>query len=232
MKKVSKILIISLVLVLSGSLSVWAGEVTGLIEFKAKDPALASEVNDNFNAVKAAVDDNDAAITSNYNEITKNASDIDALGVQPGVAWTEVDSAVAISNTAAAIRSLMLNAPDAGYAIVTASGYVYWNISSAAQGMVRLKISESSKDIDEAGGGTQFIRFQSGLGTGVFDFPFSTTRVFPVTKGVNTFYFNAWHQVVNGSPSVSALNFSAIYVPANYTYSTIVKPPIIIDPRF
>lgn len=228
MKKISKISIISLILVLAGSICVWAGTVEGLKEFRTGDRALASEVNGNFNEVKIAVDDNDTAITNNFSEIQKNASDIDDLGVQPGVAWTEVDSAVTISTTAAAIQSLMLNAPDAGYAIVTASGYVYWNISSAAQGMVRLKISESSGDIDEDGGGTQFIRFQGGLGTGVFDFPYSTTKVFSVTKGVNTFYFNAWHQVVNGSPSVGALNFSAIYVPKSYNYT--FKPFPIDNP--
>ncbi len=76
MEKSSKILIISLILVLSGSIYVWAEEVEGLIEFQAGKPAVASEVNDNFNAVKTAVDDNDAAITANSSSIVTNAGNI------------------------------------------------------------------------------------------------------------------------------------------------------------
>jgi len=41
-----------------------AGQVTGLISFSANTAAKASEVNGNFAAVKAAVDDNDARLSA------------------------------------------------------------------------------------------------------------------------------------------------------------------------
>ncbi|MBC2714107.1 MAG: hypothetical protein HGJ92_02245 [Desulfobacteraceae bacterium] len=226
MKKISKISIIIMVFLMCGTFCVWAGEVTGLTTFSSGTPAVASEVNDNFTAVKTAVDDNDAAITSNYNEIIKNASDIDDLAAQPGVAWKQGGSGGTIGTSTASLQSLLINAPADGYAIVTACGSVYWNITSAGQGLVRLKVSETSGDTTE-GDGVQFIRFQSGLGTGIYFFPFSTTRVFSVSKGLNTFYLNGWHQVVNGAASVDDFNFSAIFVPTSYNY--IFKPiPIVI----
>lgn len=227
MKNISKILMLTLILVLSGTFCVWAGEVTGLKTFTAGTAAKASEVNGNFNAVKTAVDDNDTAITNNFSEIQKNASDIDDLGVQPGVAWTEGGGGDTIATSSAAIYSLRLNAPADGYAIVTACGSVAWSIASSAQGMVRLKVSETSGDTGE-GDGVQFIRFQSGLGTGSYFFPFSTTRVFSVSKGVNTFYFNGLHQVVNGSARIDDHTFSAIYVPKSYNY--IFRPIPILNP--
>ena len=54
MKNMTKILTITLILILSGTFHVQAGEVAGLNEFRSGDPALASEVNENFN-VKSSI---------------------------------------------------------------------------------------------------------------------------------------------------------------------------------
>ena len=81
--------------------------------------------------------------------------------------------------------------------------------------MVRLKISTTSGDTGEATGVT-FFRFQSGLGTGVFTWPFSITRVFSVSAGSHRYYFNGWHQVVNGTPSLNNFTLVAHFVPTRY----------------
>ena len=56
----------------------FADEVTGLNTFIGGEPALASEVNDNFTAVKNAVDDNAADITAVGINVDGNASAIAA----------------------------------------------------------------------------------------------------------------------------------------------------------
>ena len=203
----------------------WAGDVTGLKTFSAGAPAKASEVNANFSAIKTAVDDNNDQAENNYTEITDAKSDINTLkNAQPGVAWTQGDSGGTIKTSSANLKSLTLVAPSSGYAIVTATGSVYWNITSAAAGLVRLKVSDTSGDTEE-GNGVQFIRFQAGLGTGAYFFPFSTTRVFQVSKGNNTFYLNGWHQTVNGTATVDDYTLTAMFVPKSYN-SIIIRPPL------
>lgn len=68
-------------LVVSGlilSASVLAGTVTIPNTFSSGDAAVAQEVNDNFSAVKAAVDDNDSSISTNTSNIGTNTSNIGA----------------------------------------------------------------------------------------------------------------------------------------------------------
>jgi hypothetical protein len=56
-----------------------AGEVTGLTTFTAGTPAKAGDVNGNFTAVKTAVDDNHARITSTQSTLTDHENRITEL---------------------------------------------------------------------------------------------------------------------------------------------------------
>lgn len=56
--------------------SLIAGELTVPNSFSANTTAVAADVNANFNAVKAAVDDNDTRITANISDINANTSNI------------------------------------------------------------------------------------------------------------------------------------------------------------
>ncbi|MEZ4568493.1 MAG: hypothetical protein R2860_16550 [Desulfobacterales bacterium] len=116
------------------------------------------------------MDDNNDQAENNYTEITAAKSDINTLETaQPGVAWSQRGSGGTIKTSSAALQSIILKAPASGYAIVTASGSVYWNIQSSAKGLVRLKVSNTSGDTSSDG--VQFIQFQSGLGTGAYFSP-------------------------------------------------------------
>ena len=68
MKSLVRMSCISNVLLIISALS-WAGEVTIPHEFVSGEKAVAAEVNENFDAVEAAVDDNAADITANAGSI-------------------------------------------------------------------------------------------------------------------------------------------------------------------
>jgi hypothetical protein len=52
----------------------WAGAVGTLVEFQSGEPAYASEVNSNFDTLKAAINDNDGRITSLMSPVTRTVS--------------------------------------------------------------------------------------------------------------------------------------------------------------
>ena len=52
----------------------WADTVAPLTTFTSNTPAKASEVNDNFTAIKTAVDDNATDITTKQNQVSGNCA--------------------------------------------------------------------------------------------------------------------------------------------------------------
>ena len=135
-----------------------------------------------------------------------------------GVEWVESGSGGTISTSSAScnIASVTVSAPSAGYVIVTASGSVVWHITNTAYGMIRLKVSATTDDVGETPG-VQFIRNSfPDVTTNPF-IPFSVSKVFTVSAaGSQTYYFNAWHQVVNGDASVDDYTLIAVFVPNRY----------------
>ncbi len=77
MKKLT--LAISAVSVLAGSTAIWANNLTVPNSFTKNTTISASQMNDNFGAVKNAVDDNDQKIKANASIIQTNANKLSAL---------------------------------------------------------------------------------------------------------------------------------------------------------
>jgi hypothetical protein len=77
--------------------SVLAGEVGDLVDFEKGTPAVADQVDKNFNDIKTEVNDNDDRITTNASKITTNTSGIvtNATGI--------ANNATNISNNTTAI---------------------------------------------------------------------------------------------------------------------------------
>jgi hypothetical protein len=80
----------ALSLLLSATSSVWAGPVDIPNQFQAGTPAIAAEVNANFSAVEAAVDDNAQQIDANTQSIDANTQAIAPLGAAIGTAGISV----------------------------------------------------------------------------------------------------------------------------------------------
>jgi len=73
-KQILKLLVIGSVCVAANNAA--AGQANGLTTFTAGTPAVAAEVNANFGAVAAAINDNDARVTSNASAIAANTAAI------------------------------------------------------------------------------------------------------------------------------------------------------------
>ncbi|MFQ6008616.1 MAG: hypothetical protein ACE5K8_06645 [Candidatus Zixiibacteriota bacterium] len=137
-----------------------------------------------------------------------------------GVNWIESGSGGTISTDMATsnISSISIPCPSAGYVIVTASGSIWWNPSSSGQGMIRLKVSDTVNNVTEYPG-VQFIRRSGFVDSSINEgHPFSITKVFTVSgPGTETYYLNAWHQVVNGTAIVDDYSLVGVFVPNRYS---------------
>jgi hypothetical protein len=146
------------------------------------------------------------------------SSDNTATTVSPGVEWVEPEAGATIStsSTTSGLTSISMKVPSAGYVIVTASGSIYWAITTTDYGMLRLKVSDTNNDVDETAG-IQFIRTAFPSLVTNPNLPFSVSMVFPVASaGTYNFYFNAWHQVVNGTASMNNYTLIGMFVPNRY----------------
>ncbi|MBU1168724.1 MAG: hypothetical protein KKD44_04080 [Proteobacteria bacterium] len=86
MKPNANFIILTIMVALFGLSPVYAAEVVIPNSFSAGEPAVADEVNDNFDAIKTAVDDNDgriealeAALASLFAEISNQTNTVTAL---------------------------------------------------------------------------------------------------------------------------------------------------------
>jgi hypothetical protein len=77
MKRIALLMLISLYVVVLGTVPVLAGQVGELIDFKAHTPAVADHVNQNFGDVKKAVNDNDKRISENATAIQGKQNRVD-----------------------------------------------------------------------------------------------------------------------------------------------------------
>lgn len=95
-----------------------AGEVTGLTTFTAGTPAKAAEVNGNFTAVKAAVDDNHARLTAA--ESTQNAHDSRLHVIE-----NSLNAAGAVSLSAYAFSKYSNQTTDTECEFIRGTGFLY-----------------------------------------------------------------------------------------------------------
>lgn len=133
-----------------------AGELDIPNTFSTGTRAVAAEVNDNFAAVDAAVDDNDARITSNTTSIADNAALIDtnvsvigdnsnaisAIATSQGVAFAESvnDSRFVSDGTPTLVKTLTISAPQDGFVVANLGGVMI--CTSGARCALRCSLSD------------------------------------------------------------------------------------------
>lgn len=107
------------------------------------------------------------------------------------------------------VVSLTLNAPAPGFAIVTANGYTYLGTGGLDQ--VHCSITNGAVAIDT---NREFWTDDHGHVGGDPYLPFSSTRVYPVVSGANTFRLVCDEN--NGAVAIRDSMITALWVPALY----------------
>ncbi len=195
MKTLFRSLVIALGLIAFAASSAWAGSVTIPNTFSAGTKAEADKVNENFTAVKTAVDDNDARINT----------------LNTGIEFADIGSSSDIPTTIRNCGSIVLTAPQAGFIFVQVSGYAE---PFGANTVVDVGIGDSTTAFD--------FYTRAGLldGTDTFRrvFPINVSGVYSVAAGSKTIYLLAQVESTFSAQTVNLgkLYISAIFVPTRY----------------
>ena len=209
----------------------WAGSVTVPNTFVSGTPAKASEVNDNFSAVKSAVNDNDGRITTNTTNISNKQDRV--IGTCPpgrsirvisanGLVTCEPDNSSAVksinsgtytltdSYTDAA--SISVNVPANGYVLVMASGMIQLTAKSAGfYSSIYVGVSQYTNTAPTASDYTKFYLDQNQVGS--YEIPYSVQGLFQVTTGAYTFYLEGRNNGTSGSGTLFYSRLTALFIP-------------------
>lgn len=180
-----------------------AGDLTVPNTFTAGTPAVASEVNANFDAVETEVDDNDARISDL--EAGATGADID---LEPGATLINAGD-----TTVTEVAAVSLTVPGAGYVLVTHSGHV---TMFGEPNTIDLGIGDSNTSLDTS---VRIGELDAGPNTLRTSRAYSTSILYPVpSAGTYTFYGLAQKNLIfdNAAINVIPQSLTAIHVPNQY----------------
>jgi hypothetical protein len=134
-----------------------ASEVTGLTSFTSGTPAKASEVNDNFSAVKTAVDDNAADVATNTAGIATNAADVATIATGVMINTTGI-----ATNASAIVNSF---AGDGSAGDLTVSTGTDWGATPPVNPFFRDIVIDVAQTLTVPAGTTIYCRSFTNNGT-------------------------------------------------------------------
>jgi hypothetical protein len=176
--------------------------------FKAGDVVSAQLINDNFTNLNADI----ATLNTKVTETAAKVTDA------PGFNSTEGDNSnIAVPNPAASIKSVTLEAPAAGFAIVTADlNFTFAHVTGTnTTGEFSLsKTAGAAANVENS----RIVGIGPNWPTNTEMFqPVALTEVFAVTKGANTFHLNALRSSgAAGTQAVRGVKLTVIYVSTRY----------------
>ncbi|HSJ33657.1 MAG TPA: S-layer homology domain-containing protein, partial [Acidimicrobiia bacterium] len=134
---------------------------------------------------------------------------------EPGVAQITSGDFPQLDGTVQNIDSISINAPAAGYAIVTLTSEVWMHHTTGTKTEIHVGVSASPTAFANAE--DHDVQTPSGAPTGSYVQTVGVTKAFPVTAGPNTFHFLA--ERVTGAPlnsQVGDYTITATYVASSY----------------
>ena len=170
----------------------WAGNVTIPNTFTDGTAAVAAEVNANFSALEAEVDDNDARITANGSGIVANGLDIAAnaaaIGGMPGISFLESSPPSYVTATNRVLFQQTLTAPTDGFIFAIFSGIAYFNHTPGTAQVMEIWMNTDGTTADNDGSSFRYFRIPSSWEGNTYFQNASSFRVIPVLAGDTTVY--------------------------------------------
>jgi hypothetical protein len=109
--------VIAVVIGVLGSAPIWAGNIGAFTDFNAGDTVSAAAMNSRFNTIRDAVNDNDTRM--------------------PGIELIDSPVAVSLTGTAAAVATINVTAPAAGFLYVNAFGNISCDTANSSRVVLR-----------------------------------------------------------------------------------------------
>ena len=178
----------------------YASSVTLRPPFTSGTTISSSEMNANFTAIKAAVDDNHSRITALEHNKTK-------------IAFSQDNTCCStVTATAKAHQSVSIDAPSSGNVVVSFTGICTLSHITGQHTSISYAISQTSGQTASPSRGA--IQVPSPSPTGPYLFSLSAQQVFPVSAGTATFYFNVDNTSTGaGGVTIGWGNLHALFIP-------------------
>ena len=157
-----------------------AGNIGAFTDFSAGDTLSAADMNSRFNTIRSAVNDNDTRM--------------------PGIEFIDANIATALTGTLAAVASITVTAPAAGFLYVNAFG----NISCDTANSNRVVLRNNTDSVET-------LLFVDSKDANVFH-RYSISHVFPVGAGTDEIQVRS--RCTGGTAgTINVESLSAIFIP-------------------
>lgn len=219
------------------SSSVLAGNLPSVPnEFSSGTAAKASEVNANFEAVRAEVDDNATTIGTKQTAVINTCganqtirlinadgsvtckNDIDTNTHLEGVEYANASTYLNVNATASVPEtkaSVAVTVPTAGYIIASYTAHTKINHNTGTSHYVRVALSTSASG-SVSGPSFRYTFTTSALPSGLYYNAVATQDVFQVSAGTTTIYLRADSDIAGSNAQLGFGNLTAIFVPNKY----------------
>ena len=112
------------------------------------------------------------------------------------------------------LNSVTISAPADGYVLVLASAEFTVSHISGTNSSINIGVSNSPASF--ASNTDLELNVPSNAPNGLYEYPITTHAIFPASQGLNTYYFLADKDYLNGGVQVLDRQLSAIYIPTAY----------------
>lgn len=150
-------------------------------------------------------------------QIPNNAINTTEIFNEVGAAEVEDTNGTLLTESLATIdliNSVSIFAPTDGYVMVLASAEVTMSHLNGTSSSINIGVSNSSSNF--APNTDLELSLSSSIPSGIYEYPITTHAIFPAVQGINTYYFLADKNYLDGGVQILDRQLSAIFIPTSY----------------